>query len=101
MLVWQRPLLCMKKILLLGLVAIGMSAATMSARANGFGVGVALSRPCPPIFVGPVLPIVAPPPVIAGGCEPTVIVRGGGGGRFIPEWFHNPAIERRDVRFHR
>jgi hypothetical protein len=90
----------MKKILILGLVAIGMSAATMSARASGFGVGITLSRPCPPIFVGPVVPIVAPPSVVVGGCEPTVIVRGGG---YVcgPERFHNPVVERHDYRFRR
>jgi hypothetical protein len=83
----------MKKILLLGLIAIGMSVVTMSARANGFGFAVTLSRPCPPIFVGPTLPIVAPPPAV-GGCEPTVIVRGYEYGRF-----HNPVFERHEVRF--
>jgi len=90
----------MKKIILLGLVAIGMSAATMSARASGFGVGITLSRPCPPIFVGPVVPIVAPPSVVVGGCEPTVIVRGGG---YVcgPERFHNPVVERHDHGFRR
>ncbi len=90
----------MKKILLLGLVAIGMSAATMSARANGFGVSIALSRPCPPIFVGPIVPIVAPPPFVAVGCEPTVIVRGYDRGCVVRERFHNRVVERRDFRFH-
>jgi hypothetical protein len=92
----------MKKILLLGLVAIGMSAATMSARANGFGVAVTLSRPCPPILVATPLPILAPPPVVVvGGCEPTVVVRGRDDGRFVPGRFHNPVVERHDDRFHR
>jgi hypothetical protein len=88
----------MKKILLLGFIAIGMSVATMSARANGFGVAVTLSRPCPPIFVTPPLPIVAPGPV--AGCGPTVIVRGPD---FVygPDRFHNPVVERHDFRFHR
>jgi hypothetical protein len=93
----------MKKILLLGLVAIGMSAATMSARANGFEVAVTLSRPCPLIFAGPFVPIVAPPTVVFGGCEPTVIVRDCDRGHFVacgPERFHNRVVERRDYRFH-
>jgi hypothetical protein len=90
----------MKKIFLLGLVAIGMGATTMSARANGFGVTVALGRPCVPVCVGATLPIVAPPPFVAVGCEPTVIVRGYDR-CFVPERFHHPVVERRDFRFHR
>jgi hypothetical protein len=87
----------MKKILLLGLVAIGMSAATMSARANGFGVTIALSHPCPQIFVGPFVPIMAPPPVVVG-CEPKVIVRDYDRDRVVRERFHRTVVERRDFR---
>jgi hypothetical protein len=90
----------MKKIFLLGLVAIGMGAATMSARANSFRVAATVSVPCAPIFAGPTLPILAPPPFVAVGCEPTVIVRGHDR-CFVPERFHHPVVERRDFRFHR
>ena len=64
----------MKKILLLSLVAIGISAAAATARADGFSVGFTIGRPCPPIFA-PALPICVPPPVVYGGFEYRVIVR--------------------------
>ena len=66
----------MKKILLLSLVAIGISATAATARADGFSVGIAIGRPCPPIFA-PALPICVPPPVVYGGFEHRVIVRDG------------------------
>ena len=65
----------MKKILLLSLVAIGISATAATARAGGFSVGITIDRPCPPIFV-PALPICAPPPCFYGGYEHQYIVRG-------------------------
>ena len=64
----------MKRILLLSLVAIGISATAATARAGGFSVGITIDRPCPPIVV-PALPICAPPPVIYGGFEHRIIVR--------------------------
>ena len=64
----------MKKILLLSLVAIGISATAATARADGFSVGITIARPCPPIVV-PALPICVPPPVVYGGFEHRVIVR--------------------------
>jgi|SRR5882724_2642177 len=64
----------MKKILLLSLVAIGISATAATARAGGFSVGITIDRPCPPIFV-PALPICAPPLVVYGGYEHQYIVR--------------------------
>ena len=64
----------MKKILLLSLVAIGISATAATARAGGFSVGITIDRACPPIFV-PALPICVPPPVVCGGFEHRIIVR--------------------------
>jgi hypothetical protein len=64
----------MKKILLVGLVAIGVSAAASTAKAGGFTVGITLGRPCPPLLALPVPPILVPPPVVIGGCEPRVVV---------------------------
>ena len=65
----------MKKILLVGLVAIGISAAASTAKAGGFSVGITLGRPCPPLLALPVPPILLPPPVVVGGCGPGVVVR--------------------------
>ncbi len=64
----------MKKLILLGLVAVGVSAAT-TARAGGFSINIAIGRPCPPIFVPAAPPIVVPPPVGFVSCERPVVIR--------------------------
>jgi hypothetical protein len=65
----------MKKIFLLGLIAIGVGASATSARAGGFSFNVTIGRPCPPIFVPAAPPVLLPPPVVYGGCPTPVVIR--------------------------
>jgi len=60
----------MKKLILLGLVAIGVGVGT-TAKAGGFSINVALPRP--PFFLPPPPPIVVPAPVPVAGCAPGVV----------------------------
>jgi len=66
----------MKKTLLPGLLALSMVSAMTPARANGFQAAAILSRPCPGIFVGPVLPVIVPPHAVAGGPPPAQVSHG-------------------------
>ncbi|HXC98242.1 MAG TPA: hypothetical protein VN048_02790 [Verrucomicrobiae bacterium] len=66
----------MKKLILLGLIAMGIGAAGASAQAGGFAVVV---NPFPfrvPAFLPPP-PIFAPAAFFSGGCAGPVVVRGG------------------------
>jgi hypothetical protein len=74
--VFQPASIChMKKLILLGLIAIGVGAGA-SAQAGGFAV----VNPFPVRFFPPPLPIFCPPPVVfAAGCGNPVFVHGGYG----------------------
>jgi hypothetical protein len=63
----------MKKLILLGLIAMGVGAAGMSAQAGGFAVVVNPFRF--PVFLPPP-PIFAPAVFFSAGCPGPVIVRG-------------------------
>jgi hypothetical protein len=66
----------MKKLILIGLIAIGVGAAAAPAQAGGISVGVVLN-PCRlPVFLPPP-PILAPVVVVPAGCARAVVVRGG------------------------
>jgi hypothetical protein len=67
----------MKKLLLLGLVAVGISAAAVPAQAGGFWIGLNIGLPCPPVCVAPPPPVcLPPPPVVYGGCVRPVVYPG-------------------------
>jgi hypothetical protein len=61
----------MKKLILLGLIAVGVSVGT-TAKAGGFSINIALPRP--PFFLPPPPPIFVPAPVGLVGCAPGVVV---------------------------
>lgn len=66
----------MKKLILIGLIAIGVGAAAAPAQAGGFSVGVVLN-PCRlPVFLPPP-PILAPVVVVPAGRAHPVVFRGG------------------------
>jgi hypothetical protein len=69
----------MKKLILLGLIAMGVGAAGASAQAGGFAVVVNPFRF--PAFLPPP-PIFAPAVFFSGGCAGPVVVRGGGYGPY-------------------
>lgn len=103
----------MKKLILSGLIAVGLVAASASAQAGGISVGVAFRPPFLPVFLPPPpLPFFAPPvvvsapcpaPVVVNPCPAPVVVYDHGyygyyhGDRFVR--VDRRVVERRDVRY--
>src|SRR4051794_16701216 len=71
----------MKKLLILGLVAIGIGAAATPAKAGGLSIRFNIGLPClppPPVcFIPPPIcvpaPVCLPAPVVYGGCGRQVV----------------------------
>src|SRR5271166_5190874 len=92
----------MKKIILLGLIAIGAGAAAAPAQAGGLSVRVAVNPFCLPVVLPPP-PILAPVVVVPTGCARPLIVRGGDYGVYHRGygygWYGHRVFERRDAHF--
>ena len=84
----------MKKLILLGLITMGVGAVGTSAQAGGF-----VFRLPVPVFLPPP-PIFAPPVFFSRGCAAPVIVRGGNYGPYYRGDWHG-GFDRHDRFEHR
>jgi hypothetical protein len=92
----------MKKLILIGLIAIGVSVASVPAQAGGFSVGVVVSPLRLPVLLPPP-PIFVPAVVVPAGCARPVVVRGGDCGPYFRPggfgWSGHRVFVRRDAHF--
>ncbi len=94
----------MKKLILLGLIAIGVGAVAAPAQAGGFSVGVVVNPFRLPVLLPPP-PILAPVVIVPAGCARPLVVRGGDCGVFFRAdrhgWFGHRVFEWREAHFRR
>jgi hypothetical protein len=94
----------MKKLILIGLIAIGVSVASVPVQAGGFSFGVVVNPFRLPVLLPPP-PIFVPAVFAPAGCARPVVVRGGDCGPYFRAggfgWFGHRVIVRRDAHLRR